>query len=60
MNWTCLVYFGLILLTTIWFVVDARRWYVGPRTNISEEDIVYGEKLKMREMKYLMLLTVKS
>lgn len=44
MNWTCLVYFGLILLTTIWFVVDARRWYVGPRTNISEEDIVYGEK----------------
>ena len=44
MNWTCLVYFGLILLTTIWFVVDARRWYVGPRTNISEEDIVYGDK----------------
>lgn len=36
MNWTVLVYFGPMLIFTIWFMVDAHKWYVGPRPNIEE------------------------
>lgn len=36
MNWTVLVYFGPMLIVTIWFMVDAHKWYVGPRPNIEE------------------------
>ncbi|EGW35074.1 GABA/polyamine transporter [Spathaspora passalidarum NRRL Y-27907] len=36
MNWTALVFFGPLLLATIWFVVDAHKWYVGPKSNLDE------------------------
>lgn len=36
MNWTVVVYFGPMLLFIIWWVVDAHKWYVGPRPNIDE------------------------
>lgn len=49
MNWTCVVYFGPMLMALIWFVVDARKWYVGPRVNIDPQDIVYGSKLENGE-----------
>ncbi|KAI5955648.1 GPT1 [Candida jiufengensis] len=45
MNWTVLVFFGPLLLATIWFVVDAHKWYKGPRSNIDEKDITYESKL---------------
>ncbi|KAI5954813.1 hypothetical protein KGF57_003837 [Candida theae] len=41
MNWTALVYFGPMLLVTIWYFVDAHKWYKGPKSNIDEADIVY-------------------
>ncbi|KAG5421942.1 GPT1 [Candida metapsilosis] len=41
MNWTVLVYFGPMLLVTIWYVVDAHKWYTGPRHILDEADIVY-------------------
>ncbi|CAK7898200.1 GABA-specific permease [[Candida] anglica] len=41
MNWTSLVFFGPLLLVTIWFLVDARKWYHGPKSNIDEADFVY-------------------
>lgn len=34
MNWTCLVYGAPMLAVTIWWVVDARRWFTGPVVNV--------------------------
>lgn len=34
MNWTCLVYGGPMLASLIWWVVDARKWFKGPKVNI--------------------------
>lgn len=34
MNWTCLVWGGPMLLSIIWFVVDAHKWFKGPKVNI--------------------------
>ena len=31
MNWTCVVYGGPMFLATLWFVVDAHKWFTGPR-----------------------------
>ncbi|CCE78701.1 Piso0_000729 [Millerozyma farinosa CBS 7064] len=42
MNWTVVVYFGPMLLAFISFIVDAHKWYKGPKTNIEEEDLMYG------------------
>ncbi|EEQ36975.1 hypothetical protein CLUG_01098 [Clavispora lusitaniae ATCC 42720] len=36
MNWTVVVYFGPMLIFIIWWIVDAHKWYVGPRPNIGE------------------------
>lgn len=36
MNWTVVVYFGPLLIFAIWWVVDAHKWYVGPRPNIED------------------------
>lgn len=37
MNWTCLVYGAPMLLVTIWWFVDARKWFKGPRVNIEHQ-----------------------
>ncbi|CEJ59199.1 Putative Amino acid transporters [Penicillium brasilianum] len=34
MNWTCLVYGAPMLAVLIWWVVDARKWFTGPRVNV--------------------------
>jgi amino acid transporter len=34
MNWTCLVYGGPMFFVMIWWVVDARKWFKGPKVNI--------------------------
>jgi amino acid transporter len=31
MNWTCLVYGGPMLMALIWYAVDARKWFKGPK-----------------------------
>lgn len=36
MNWTVVVYFGPMLIFIVWWIVDAHKWYVGPRPNIDE------------------------
>ncbi|EED20586.1 amino acid permease [Talaromyces stipitatus ATCC 10500] len=40
MNWTCLVYGAPMLAVTIWWVVDARKWFKGPKVNV--EHALYG------------------
>jgi len=34
MNWTCLVWGGPMLMVLIWWVVDAHKWFKGPKVNI--------------------------
>lgn len=34
MNWTCLVYGGPMLAAMIWWVVDAHKWFKGPKVNV--------------------------
>lgn len=34
MNWTCLVYGGPMFAIMIWWVVDARKWFKGPKVNV--------------------------
>lgn len=39
MNWTCLVWGGPMLLAILWFVVDAHKWFKGPKVNIEHQMI---------------------
>lgn len=34
MNWTVVVYFGPMLLAFAWFMIDARKWFKGPKVNL--------------------------
>jgi hypothetical protein len=34
MNWTCVVYGGPMFLILIAWVVDARKWFKGPKVNV--------------------------
>jgi amino acid transporter len=34
MNWTCLVWGGPMLMVLIWWVVDAHKWFTGPKVNV--------------------------
>ncbi|BAE65061.1 unnamed protein product [Aspergillus oryzae RIB40] len=34
MNWTCLVWGAPMLAVTIWWVVDAHKWFKGPKVNV--------------------------
>lgn len=43
MNWTSTVYFGSMLLFIVWFLVDAHRWYEGPKCNIDPGSITYDD-----------------
>lgn len=36
MNWTVVVFFGPMFMFIVWFIVDAHKWYTGPRPNIDE------------------------
>lgn len=37
MNWTVVVYFGPMLIALVWFLVDAHKWYEGPKSNLQDE-----------------------
>ena len=39
MNWTVLIYGGPMLLATMYFVVEARHWFKGPRMNVDSANI---------------------
>lgn len=40
MNWTCLVYGAPMLTVIIWWFIDARKWFKGPKVNV--EHSLYG------------------
>ena len=37
MNWTCLVWGGPMFLILVWWVVDAHKWFAGPKVNIQHQ-----------------------
>ncbi|CZS89493.1 probable UGA4 GABA permease-also involved in delta-aminolevulinate transport [Rhynchosporium graminicola] len=34
MNYTCLIYGGTMSLALLWYAIDARKWFKGPRINV--------------------------
>ena len=34
MNYTCLIYGGVMSLALLWYAIDARKWFKGPRINV--------------------------
>lgn len=50
MNWTVVVYFGPMLLSLVYYYAAARKWYVGPKSNLDENDIVYGNEAPQSEL----------
>lgn len=34
MNYTCLIYGGVMSLALLWYAVDARKWFKGPKVNV--------------------------
>lgn len=52
MNWTVLVYFGPIVLSLVYYYVLARKWYVGPKSNLEDpEASSVEEQVEVLEMK---------
>jgi amino acid transporter len=47
MNWTSLVYGAPMLFIILWFVIDAHKWFKGPKININvSNNNVHGSALK--------------
>ncbi|KAM0714860.1 hypothetical protein Q7P37_009324 [Cladosporium fusiforme] len=44
MNWTALVYGAPMLGAVVWWVVDARKWFKGPKVNIEHLMVKSGEQ----------------
>jgi hypothetical protein len=44
MNYTCLIYGGVMSLALLWYAVDARKWFKGPKINV--EHLIHGEVLE--------------
>jgi len=34
MNYTCLLYGGVMILALLWYAIDARKWFKGPKINV--------------------------
>ncbi|KAK3073910.1 hypothetical protein LTR53_004092 [Teratosphaeriaceae sp. CCFEE 6253] len=41
MNYTCVVYGGVMIFALLWYAIDARKWFKGPRINV--EHIIHGQ-----------------
>ncbi|KAK4952720.1 hypothetical protein LTR10_009527 [Elasticomyces elasticus] len=43
MNYTCVVYGGVMSLALLWYAMDARKWFKGPRINV--EHLIHGQEV---------------
>lgn len=41
MNWTCVVYGGSMFAVLVWWVLDARKWFKGPKVNIEHQLVAH-------------------
>lgn len=49
MNWTCLVYGAPMMFVTIWWFVDARKWFTGPKVNVKHKMLGQNETLEGKD-----------
>lgn len=49
MNWTCAVWGGPMLMVIIWWIVDAHKWFKGPKVNI--QHMMLGREQNVIEAK---------
>lgn len=47
MNYTCLIYGGVMSLAMVWYTVSARKWFKGPRINV--EHLIHGDGVEAAE-----------
>ncbi|KAL4979856.1 amino acid permease-domain-containing protein [Aspergillus desertorum] len=40
MNWTCVVWGGPMVAVSVWWVLDAHKWFKGPKVNL--EHVIHG------------------
>jgi amino acid transporter len=45
MNWTVVVYFGPMVLSSIWYFAYAHKFYKGPKANINETDMSFDDEI---------------
>jgi hypothetical protein len=38
MNWTCVVYGGVMSAALLWYSISARYWFTGPKVTVEEVD----------------------
>lgn len=43
MNWTCVVYGGPMVSIIIWWFVDAKKWFKGPKVNVEHHMFNHNE-----------------
>jgi len=43
MNYTCLIYGGVMFLALMWYAIDARKWFKGPKINV--EHLIHGQQV---------------
>ena len=51
MNYTCLIYGGVLCFAILWFAIDARKWFTGPKINV--EHMIHGGNAEVIEGKVL-------
>lgn len=47
MNYTCLIYGGTMSLAMLWYAVDARKWFKGPKINV--EHLIHTQAIDGKE-----------
>jgi len=47
MNWTAVVYGGPMVGILVWWVVDARKWFKGPKVNVEH---LMGREVDLRDV----------
>ncbi len=47
MNYTCLLYGGVMSLALLWYAIDARKWFKGPKINV--EHLIHVNTLEGRD-----------
>ncbi|MCJ1389693.1 hypothetical protein MMC18_002550 [Xylographa bjoerkii] len=52
MNYTCLIYGGVMSLALLWYAVDARKWFKGPKINVDHlihTQVLDGQGLEVNQ-----------
>jgi hypothetical protein len=52
MNWTCVVYGGVMSGTLVWYAVSARHWFTGPKSTSDETKGGMFPRIEMQDISY--------